>query len=493
MICTEKEKAAIVRVLSDLVKSDNVISTQELESLERYYERFGIRDMDLVAGYGMTLQDAFETLARSSASLQREVDAAMSDSNDGIAMSDNECCREEAMLIVALRYAMKDKGVRVYSMPFRNRPILDSQILFLENPASRELRMGGDVLGGDGRYLQQVHQVGNIVEAAGFELVYVPEIKARLNAWNSADGKDGNLEKVFRLIAPTLPKSQLSMMIEAVKGMTTKLFYEEMLCSPDGLDMPLDITEPSWLLRLCNSTLNGIGYANFLCIPLRYDSDVTREERSAMIRAQVHDFVDEFNSLQGSYSITVNRHRKMGEDFQYGGFYKILFDTLLSRKRSPWTLTLHKGAFSRSYTNGKKCQMSVTEEGRVTAIPVVGMDVAFYALVLCMKEHGGLNTRNASLMQKAFELIYREFSDREGCPDIASNAANLRQVKHRILKGLTALPESMSGRLVMEGERGVLTIPVDISSVKVRDRIGMEMALTETDFYKKIKRIIEKA
>lgn len=492
MNCTEKEKAAIVRLFSDLVKSDNVISSRELESLERYYERFGISHEDLAAGYGMTLQEAFETLTRSSASLKREVDRAMSDGNNGIAMSDNECCREEAMLIVALRYAIKDRGVRVYSMPFRNRPILDSQILFLENPSSRETRMGGDVLGGDGRYLHQVRQVGNIVEAAGFELVYVPEIKARLNAWNSADGKDGNLEKVFRLIAPTLPKSQLSMMIEAVKGMTTKLFYEEMLCSPDGLDMPLDITEPSWLLRLCNSTLNGIGYANFLCVPLRYEADASRDERSAMIRAQMHAFVDEFNSLQGSYSITVNHHRKMGEDFQYGGFYKILFDALLSRKHSPWTLTLHKGAFTRSYTNGKKCQMSVTEEGRVTAIPVVGMDIAFYTIILCMKEHGGLNTRNASLMQQLFELVYHEFSDRDGCPDIASNAANLRQVKHRILKGIATLPESMMGRLAMENERGVLSIPVDLSTVKVRDKSGLETDLTETDFYRKIKRLIEK-
>lgn len=78
--------------------------------------------------------------------------------------------------------------------------------------------------------------------------------------------------------------------------------------------MPLEITEPSWMIRLNDSSIGGVGYANYLTIPLSFGKDLPREERDVQIREQVAGFISELNELQGPYYIQVNRHRRMGRN-----------------------------------------------------------------------------------------------------------------------------------------------------------------------------------
>ena len=476
-----ESKAAIARILSDLVKSDNVISLSELNSLESYFKQFNIDGDDRERGFGMTLQDAFEVLQTENNTLKNAVEEAMKN----ISGADNECCRAEDMLITAYRYAVKGKGARVYSMLFRNRPILDSQILFIENRSERDRKLGGDLL-------RDCHeQISNIVEAAGFDLVYIPEIKRRLNAWDSIKGK-GNLERVFRLISPVLAKDEVATIVERAKGLTTRSFYEEVLCSEEGLQMPLEISKPSWMVRLCNSTLNGRGYANFMCFELDFDAD-SREERDTQIRRQIHNFVDDLNALQGSYSIVVNRHKAIGEDFQYGGFYKVLFDVLLGKKTGSWSLYICPGRAPREYMEGtkaKRCQLYLMEDGRKYWIPLTGMDAALYALIICMSvENGaGLNPNSYNTVQRLFETVYLHTTtkDTDEAPDITV-PGTFRQVKFRINKVLSSIQVINSHGLQMDQDGGFLKVRVDPANI----RVGQDTPLLDSDLYKAFKRALK--
>lgn len=320
-----RSKAAIFRILSDLVKSDKVISLSELNTLESYFRDFQIRDEDKIRGFGMTLQEAFDEIRSSRIEIKNALKKAMTE----ISCVDNECNGSEAMLITAFRYAVMGKGATLYSMRFRNRPILDTQILYIENTAASGKRIGGDLL-------RDCHeQVSTIVEGAGFDLVYIPDIKKRLNCWDSIRGK-GNLERVFRLIAPTLAKDEIVTIVESAKGLTTKKFYEDVLCSQEGLSMPLNITKPSWMVRLSNSTLNGEEYANFMCMELEYDKD-SREERDVQICQQMTKFVRDLNSLRGTYSILVNQRKSIG-----GGIFSMVVSTK-SYLMSFWEKRLVRG------------------------------------------------------------------------------------------------------------------------------------------------------
>jgi len=466
-------RASISRVLSDMVKSDSVISLAEMNALDHWFEMFGVREEDRTRGFGMTLQEAFEELKTAPATLRNSVEEAMK----SIAGADNECCRAEAMLITAFRYAVKGNGARVCSMRFRNRPILDNQILYIENPSAREKRIGGDLL-------RDCHeQVSNIVEAAGFELVYIPEIRKRLVGWDDARGK-GNLERVFRLISPTLARDEIATIAERAKGLTTKSFYEEVLCSQEGLAMPLEITKPTWMVRLCNSTLNGKGYANFMCFELNCDSD-SREERDSQIRLQMHNFVDDLNALQGPYSIVVNRHRKLGEDFQYGGFYKVLFDVLLGKRSGTWELHICPGRAPREFFDGqnsRRSQIYIMDEGRKSWIPLTGMDAALYVLVILMSIEGreGLNPYGSKL-SRLFEAVYLSITtkDTDSAPDVTVSST-FRQVKHRMNKFLSMVREVESHGVQVDQNGTLMVTRIDPSHI----RVGQDTPLLESSLYR---------
>lgn len=486
MVYQRREKAAIVRILTDLVKSDSVISVKELDSLDNFFEYFGVDDEDKVSGFGITMQEAFLRLRESSKGTRDKVIEAM----NGIANADNDCCRAEAMLIVAVKYALggkMDKNVTVYSMPFRNRPILDSQVLFIENPSTRGIRYKGDVL------RNTYEHVSNIIEAAGFDLVYIPEISKRLTEWDGAEGR-GNLERVFRLISPTLAKDKISIMVENAKGMTTKKFYDDVLRSSEGLEMPIEITKPSWMVRLCNSTLNGIGYANFMCMELEYDAEADRKDQEMQIRKQMHRFVDDINELQGPYTIMANRHRRLGEDFQYGGFYKVLFDVMLGRKPEEWTLWVYPQKYSKENSGGHKCQFTIMDKGKTSSIPITGMDAAFYLMVLCCSRHGGLNTNNSSLMQKMFSAAYRYMSTRDvemGIPDI-TKSTTFRQVKHRIHNAISNVDAAVDHNLELITKDGRLTLNVNLADIRISG-IGVETDFEKSEIFRTISSIISKA
>ena len=77
MVYQRREKAAIVRILTDLVKSDSVISVKELDSLDNFFEYFGVDDEDKVSGFGITMQEAFLRLRESSKGTRDKVIEAM--------------------------------------------------------------------------------------------------------------------------------------------------------------------------------------------------------------------------------------------------------------------------------------------------------------------------------------------------------------------------------------------------------------------------------
>lgn len=469
-----RSRAAIFRILSDLVKSDNVISLSELNTLERYFCDFQIRDEDKRHGFGMTLQEAFDEIIDCRVKIKKDIEKAMID----ISCADNECSGSEAMLITAFRYAVMAKGATMYSMRFRNRPILDTQILYIENAAASGRRIGGDLL-------RDCHeQVSAIVEAAGFDLVYIPEIKKRLNSWDSIRGK-GNLERVFGLIAPTMAKDEIVTIVESAKGLTTKKFYEDVLCSQDGLSMPLAITKPSWMVRLSNSTLNGEEYANFICMELEFDKD-SREERDAQICQQMTKFVRDLNSLRGTYSILVNQRKTLGEDFQYGGFYKVLFDVLLGKKSGSWSLHICPGIAPKEYYDGstyKRSQLYIQDEGKRLWIPLTGMDAALYTLIILMSIEGreGLDVRFLSKTQRLFKSVYLEITTRDTCkvPDVTA-PSTLRQVKFRIRKALDAVTAAFSHNLLLDQDGSVLKVRIDPSNVIV----GPDTPLMSSSLYK---------
>ncbi|MBQ4034186.1 MAG: hypothetical protein II623_01860, partial [Paludibacteraceae bacterium] len=100
---TAKERTAILRILIDMVKADCVIDKQEMDLFANLRDKYGlsssIGDVD-----SLTLADACSTLRgeQMSADLLADVSCMVS--------ADGQCTKQEALLFMALQYALSDRG-----------------------------------------------------------------------------------------------------------------------------------------------------------------------------------------------------------------------------------------------------------------------------------------------------------------------------------------------------------------------------------------------
>lgn len=452
-------RKSIFRVLSDLIKSDDIITIDEIDGLDEACKKFGITEQDREDSYRTSLASAVATVSKQSDRVKKNVLKAM----ESIAMKDGECCRAESLLILTMELVCADDSARVISMEFRNRPLTTTQLLYIED---RKSIPGRSVLDSEAGY----KELRQIVKMGGLELIYIPKVAQHFRSYaKSRGGRHDDLKRVLRLVSPQSKDSDLENTITAIQGMNSRNFYDFVL--RQKLEIDVAVTEPSWLLRLPDSMVSGIGNANFLCMKVQDD-----------IKAQLQEFVDRLNSRQNAYSIVVNDGRGKENNFFYNGFYKALLDVMSVKKIDKWDLHIRlygDGAelFRYSASDGKesKCLMTIKKNNDEFPIALSGREVAYYLLLICESiANGGIDfhdSAKADLFQERYEQIYQSVSKRTGVniPDVrisdarrpmksyVCKAINESEIsKHSALQGVY-LPEELS--------KGMLHVAVEAERV----------------------------
>lgn len=416
-------KKSVFRVLSDLIKSDNIISASEMDKLDAYCDSYDVSEDVKVESCSITLSAATSYIASTSQKNRDKVLKMMEE----LALEDGECCRAEALLISAIEIVNAGKGF-ITSMEFNNRPILSTQIVYVDstyNPKKNDLDRNFDDL-------------NRIVEMGGFELIYIPRIASEFKELKSTN----DLKRLLSIVNPALSDSDVSNKVASIQDMDSRYFYLHVL--NDKLEMNLHLDAPVWMIRLPNSTVNGIGYANFLNI----HADVND------IRGQLEWFVDSLNKRQPPYSVTVNRRADKARDFLYGGFHKALLDVMSTKKIEKSELLVYvRGGGSPSNEgkdSGKKYTVALVKGDRVYPIYINGREAAFYLLLLLgsASGKGGVNfeykgRESSDILKAQYEEAYRLVSDRENAPDITASS-NFRPIKTNVMNALEALDEEFS-------------------------------------------------
>lgn len=406
-------KQSIYRILSDLVKSDNIITVAELDAIGEACDKSKITEADKEEGHRMTLGAAMATVAAQAGRTRTKLIRAMKD----IALMDGECCRQESLLITAAEYVFDEPAedgaeAKVVSMEFRNRPLLTTQLLYVENKTTCPARATLDA---------SFEEIAQIVKMGGMDLIYIPRIAQRFREYEAAGGggarkgRDGreDLKRMLRLVSPTSGDADLENTITAIQGMNSRNFYSIVLNGK--LEMGLEVDGPCWMLRLPDSVVAGRGFANFLLIPVARD-----------IREQLRRFVDRVNEYQNAYAITVNDGRGREGVFSYDGFYKALLDVMTVRKVDRWDLHVRlygEGVPRFEYEDPatgtrKKCAATIKRGLDEYPLPMTGRDLAFYLLLICASasDEGGVDfgkKEDKQRIEARYAAIYERISKRE--------------------------------------------------------------------------------
>ena len=162
----QSERASIFRIVTDLIKADAIIDTREIEKLDSIRERFAIKKEDEVLGSSYTFANSIRTLLDAPKSLQHELTATFNE----LAMSDNFCAREEALLLVAIRLCMGlnlNMDCKIVSMDTSSVNIDPTQILYVESDFDNDVNW---------EINEKFREIVAEVRLAGFDLVYLPKI-----------------------------------------------------------------------------------------------------------------------------------------------------------------------------------------------------------------------------------------------------------------------------------------------------------------------------
>ena len=469
----EELRKSIYRIFSDLVKQDNLITIEEIQYLDAVCHDYDINDAEKVGGHMMTLADAMSTLQGEAIEIRKDVLKRMAE----CAIKDNECCRDESLLLTAFKYCcVADQGRRSYvrSFPAANIYINDSQLIYLENESSSDLI--SSLMSDD----EQYSDLCDICRLGGFDYIYIPKVAEHFRSFKDRD----ILKDIISLVSPSLKKNEINSIIQVICGMSTTYFYKKVL--RDRLQLPIRIDRPIWMFKVGNSVVGGQDYANFLCV-----------EVADSAKTQLRDLMNEIMSRQSSYHLVINKIGNEDKSFEYDGFYRTLLDMMAIKKVTAPDIVIHTVGNEMLTEDGKKVILSgIDSDGNVFPIVMDRREASLYVLLLCACAKGGRGIemsfiynkkgeqilKNHTVRKSQYDAIYNELSNWASIPDITSMKI-LRPARSYISKSIKNAPGLSPQALYIPIERnGYLMLSIEADHIKVLEG-AKEKKLLESDLY----------
>lgn len=313
---TREQRTAIARIISDMIKADNIIEETEIKDMKMLMSKYSLTHQDMSDARKIRFSDAVNTLKEVSAKERK----CFFDDIYKIALSDNICVPREALLLIALQYCLLDtkskdtNGNRLpqpylISCPTGEASFNDQYIVYLESffdeQRNNELK-------------QHFRLLVTITRLCGFNFIYIPKMVEEFRNMNEEYVMD-----VISYMAPNLEKTFIKQVYNRLCGLTTVDFFKNVLY--ERLQVrALHDTPPSLLINIGTSVVPycSVGgsvqyYTEFLCIPISSD-----------ILSLVDDILGFYQSkVSIRQSITINDSKGQ---FKYFGFYKALFDFLVA-------------------------------------------------------------------------------------------------------------------------------------------------------------------
>lgn len=455
---------SIFRLFSDLIRADKVVAEEEIKFLNQVCNSYGITSVDRENSLNVPLGDAISVLSKQRSTIRCKIVEDMK----RMSLSDGFCCREEALILMAATSCLEknDKSrYEVVSSPCFNIDFDDSQVIYLE---SRKVKSYNDYIGENHR------QISSTLKLAGFDFVYIPAFANHYARYTN----QSVLHDIVALLAPTLSANETVNVMECITHMSTKFFYEEIVCRK--LNIKVDVTTPIILIKIGNNIVNGVNTANFLSVKL------DRE-----ILPQVEALTDKFLLLQRCPTIEIRNNIDSKGDFIYTGFYKTLFDMLTARKGSRCSLVINVPSLDgKSHKRDTAKYLSVNSTQKNNSLKLDGKDAVFYIFILfeSIINEGFLLARMPKDRESQitrFEKLYFQFSkNTSDAPDISNQKITspmLSHIKSAITNNEHLLEKAMYS--INKATNGLLSIGLETHLIFVNEGNDQLVPLEKSDLF----------
>lgn len=312
---TKEHRTAMARIISDMIKADNIIEDGEIRDLKQLMDRYAITRQNMSDSRNIRFSDAV-TILQELSKIDRQ---HFFDAIYNIAISDSLCVPREVLYLIALQYCLvehdrKDSnGNRMpkpylISCPTGESSISDQYMVYLESEYSKEH---------NAEIIKDFRLLVTQCRLNGFNFVYIPKMVEEFKEMDSGYVKD-----VISYMAPHLDDGVVSSVYDRLCNITTVEFFHNVLYEKLHVKAIYD-AKPSILINIGNSVVPycaGEGpvqyYTEFLCIPI-----------ATTALALIEEILTFYQSKVSIKTITIVDNKGQ---FKYFGFYKALFDFLIA-------------------------------------------------------------------------------------------------------------------------------------------------------------------
>ncbi len=459
-------KTAISRIFANIIKSDHIINSHEMEYWGMVSTKYGINREIETEAQSISLAEAIETICESEDTHLKE---ELLEYCKAMTTSDGFCSPSEALIMLALILKFEKEppySVEIISFPCSNFNIEDDTALYIESefdiPTNNAIRSNY-------RSLYKEFQL------AGFHFVYLPKI---IEHYKETDPK--LFRNILSFLAPYMNEEGIETAQNALLSITTPEFCKDLLCNKCCINDLRD-TYPSLLIKIGNSYVGEDAYTD--CMKIEVDEDIVYI---------VQSLLDRFSDMLSSDVYVVKAPAEKDNQFHFHGFYKQLLEIFLKRKniRSSIIIDPYKEEIYFPDIDAKATDMHRRER-------------ALYALLLCQGS-AGLNftlpkssdefakyNKRIERIQSAYRAIYSMFGgEPENAPDLS-----LPEIRRPIISCLRRSLNKIKGLYnpqdygITKNRDGVLTVNVDTDIVFVRQLNSDSPApLIESELYQRWKK-----
>jgi len=293
---TSTEKTAIARIITDLIKADDILDLYEMKLFREIREKYHIEESHLKAAHNIDFGTAVANLK----TWTKEQLSLLFNDMKSITVADGNCCQEEALLILALRYCLSEEHCafcRLISTDVTNVTIDKGYVVYVESDYDKATNT---------IIQDNFRNFTNEFRIAGLEFVYIPRI-----AHDFSEMSEDYLMDIVKFLAPSLSENKRENVFNTLRNISTKNFCDDLLVKKMGLNEIYD-TEPSIIMQV-SRTDKKIVY-----LQICFDDD---------IQSEIETFVDDFKELTAHMQRPIQYSRPASR-FIYYGFHKSLFDII---------------------------------------------------------------------------------------------------------------------------------------------------------------------
>ena len=416
------QKIAIARLISDLIKSDDVICKEEIALYNHIICSFEISQDELHEAQFISQAEALGYIRHMPSAEQKKIFSVLKKA----AYSDNTCVAREALLLLTLELTLNDTQGKynLLSSQVRGSRNYEKYVMYIESdymPAINE------------EILRQYDTIANLLHLWKFEFIYIPKLTHSFCEMDRT-----YLCDIIRYMNPRLSPEMLNNLYDRLTNFTTENFTREYLANVSHCNHFYDI-EPSLLINVGTSNVPASNpiqqdtyFMNFLTIRLDDEPDCVLNE--------VRRFIDQYESLitEPEYQLP-----KRGKGlFRYHGFYKQLFDFLARQHTNGQENSIVIDLLARRiWMRGVEVQMSATYLATYVFLLHQSLCTHYGGLVKAGQHHP-LSEKDVTRLGKTYHAICNLFRDTpiadacsylEDVPNIRGYIARLRTMIEHVV------------------------------------------------------------